>query len=51
MFVLYFANHLVNPILYAIRMPEFRTALLSLIIFPKLPQQHRQVADLPLRDV
>jgi len=50
MFVLYFANQHINPVLYAIRMPEFRTALLSLVIFPKLPQQQRQVADLPLRD-
>ncbi|XP_068727801.1 melanocyte-stimulating hormone receptor-like isoform X1 [Montipora capricornis] len=51
MFVLYYANHLVNPILYAIRMPEFRTTFLSLINFPKLPQRQRRVADLPLRDV
>ena len=28
--VLYFTNSLVNPILYAIRMPEFKSALLSL---------------------
>ena len=51
MSVLYYANHLVNPILYAIRMPEFRTALLSLIIFPKLPRRQRRVVDLPLCDV
>ena len=28
--ILYFANSLVNPILYAIRMPEFRSAVLAL---------------------
>ncbi|XP_020624070.1 allatostatin-A receptor-like [Orbicella faveolata] len=46
---LYFANNLVNPILYAIRMPEYRSALLSL--FPKRPHQQRRVVDLPLRDM
>ena len=29
--VLYYANSLVNPILYAIRMPEFKRALISLL--------------------
>ena len=51
MFVLYYANHFVNPILYAIRMPEFRSALLSLVIFPKRSQRQRRVAELPLGDV
>jgi len=46
---LYFANSLVNPILYAMRMPEYRSALLAL--FRKLPQQQRQVAVFPLRDM
>ena len=46
---LYHTNHVVNPILYAIRMPEYRSALLSL--FPKRPQRQRQIADLPLRDI
>ena len=43
--VLYHANSLVNPILYAIRMPEFKRALISLSFCR--PQQ-RQVI-LPLR--
>ncbi|XP_020628776.1 histamine H2 receptor-like [Orbicella faveolata] len=46
--VLFFANSLVNPILYTIRMPEYRSALLAL--FRKQPQQQRQVA-VPLRDM
>jgi hypothetical protein len=48
-FALFYANHLMNPILYAIRMPEYRSAVLAL--FRKRPQQQRQVADLPLRDM
>ena len=47
--VLLFANSLVNPILYTIRMPEYRSALLAL--FRKRPQQQRQVAVFPLRDM
>ena len=39
--VLCYANSLVNPILYAIRMPEYRSAFLAL--FRKRPQQQRQV--------
>ena len=47
--VLFFANSLVNPILYTIRLPEYRSALLAL--FRKLrPQQQRQVA-VALRDM
>jgi len=48
LFLLY-ANSLVNPILYAIRMPEYRSALLALL--RKRPQQQRQVAVFPLRDM
>ena len=44
---LFCANSLVNPILYAIRMPEYRSAVLA--VFSKRPQQQRQVAVLPLR--
>ncbi|XP_078363649.1 histamine H2 receptor-like [Oculina patagonica] len=44
--VLYFANSLVNPILYAIRMPEYRSAVLAL--FRRRPQQQRQIAVIPL---
>jgi len=40
--VLFFANSLVNPILYTMRIPEYRSALLAL--FCKRPQQPRQVA-------
>ena len=47
--VLLYANSLVNPILYAIRMPEYRSAFLAL--FRKRPQQQRQVELLPLRDM
>ena len=47
--VLFFVNSLVNPMLYAIRMPEHRSAFLAL--FRKRPQQQRQVALLPLRDM
>ena len=46
LFLLY-ANSLVNPLLYAIRMPEYRSAVLGL--FRKLPQRQRQV--LPLRNM
>ena len=44
--LLFYANSLVNPILYAIGVPEFRSAFLAL--FRKRPQQQRQVAVLPL---
>ena len=46
---LFFANSLVNPIIYAIRMPDYRSALLAL--FRKRPQQQRPVAVFPLRDM
>ena len=46
---LFYANSLVNPILYAIRMPEYRSAVLT--VFSKRPQQQRQVAVLPLREM
>ena len=47
--ILFYANSLVNPILYAIRMPEYRSAVLAL--FRRRPQQQRQVAVIPLHDV
>ena len=47
--VLFYSNSLVNPILYAIRMPEYRSALLA--FFSRRPQQQRQVAVFPLRDM
>ena len=49
MLTFYYANRFVNPILYAIRKPEYRLALLAL--FRKRPQQQRRVGDLALRDV
>ena len=42
---LYFANSLVNPILYAFRMPEFKRALVSLLRFRSQPAA---VQDFPL---
>ena len=48
-FVLVYANSLVNPILYAIRMPEYRSAFLAL--FRRRAQQQRQVVVLPLRNM
>ena len=47
--VLFYANSLVNPILYAIRIPEYRSAVLAL--FRRRPQQQRQVAVIPLHDM
>ena len=44
---LFFANSLVNPILYAIRMPEYRSAFLAL--FRRRAQQQIQVAVFPIR--
>jgi len=44
-----YSNSLVNPILYAIRIPEYRSALLA--FFRKRPPQQRQVAVFPLRDM
>ena len=41
--VLFFANSLVNPILYAIKMPDFKRALVSLF-----RRQQRQVEVIPL---
>ena len=47
---LYYANALVNPILYAIRMPEYRSALLELFC-KRTQRQQRQAAVLPLHDM
>ena len=44
---LFYANSLVNPLLYAIRMPGYRSAVLGL--FRKRPRRQRQV--LPLRNM
>ena len=49
LFFLYYGNSIANPILYAIRLPEYRSAVLAL--FRKRPEQRRQGADFPLRDM
>ena len=50
LWVLCYANSLVNPILYALRMPEYRSALAAL--FCKRPTlRERRVLDLPLRNM
>jgi len=46
--VLFFANSLANPTLYAIRMPEYRSAFLALF---RKPKQQRQDAVFPLREM
>ena len=47
--VLYVGNSLANPIFYAIRMPEYRSAVLAL--FRRRPQPQRQVAVIPLNNL
>ena len=47
---LLFANSLINPILYAVRMPEFRVGILKLV-FCRTPQDHRNPVEYPLRNL
>ena len=47
--LLFYANSLVNPILYAVRMPGYRSAFLAL--FRRRAQQQRQVVVLPVRNM
>ena len=47
--LLFFANSVVNRIVYAIRMPEYRSAFFAL--FRRRAQRQRQVAVLPLRNM
>ena len=47
--VLYNANSLVNPILYTMRMPDFRRALVAL--FRRRPRKLKRAAVIPLRDM
>ena len=48
--VLFYANSLVNPIIYALRMPGFREGLLQLVY--RVPARSRIApADLPLRNL
>ena len=47
--ILFLANSLINPIIYAIRMPELRAGILQ-IIFRRTPNRSNPV-DLPLRNL
>ena len=47
--VLFYASSLVNPILDAVRMPKYRSAVLAL--FRRRPQQQRQISILSLNDM
>ncbi|XP_022810125.1 neuropeptides B/W receptor type 1-like [Stylophora pistillata] len=47
---LFLANSLLNPILYAVRMPEFRAGI-SKMIFCSTPQVQRNQAEYPLRNL
>ena len=47
--ILYYANSLVNPILYAIRLPVYRSALFALVC--KRPLQQRRLDVVALRDM
>ena len=47
---LYLANSLINPILYAVRMPEFRVGI-SKLIYRRTPQDHRNPVEYPLRNL
>ena len=51
LYVLLHANSLVNPILYAIRMPEYRSTLAALFCKRTVRNRERRVADLPLNDL
>ena len=47
---LFLANSLINPILYAVRMPEFRVGI-SKLIHRRTPQDHRNPVEYPLRNL
>ena len=47
--VLYYGNSLVNPMIYAIRMPDYRSAVLAL--FRRRTQPQRQIAAIPLNNL
>lgn len=51
LYALIFANSLVNPLLYAIRMPEYRSTLAALFCKRTVRNRERRVADLPLNDL
>ena len=47
---LFLANSLINPILYAVRMPEFRVGI-SKLIYRKTPQDRRNLVEYPLHNL
>ena len=47
---LFLANSLINPILYAVRMPEFRVGI-SKLIYRRTPQDHQNPVEYPLRNL
>ena len=47
---LFLANSLINPILYAVRMPEFRAGI-SKLLFCRTSQDHRNPVEHPLRNL
>ena len=47
--ILYFANSLINPIIYALRMPELRAGLSEL--FRRNPNRQSNPVDLPLQNL
>ena len=47
---LFLANSLINPILYAVRMPEFRVGI-SKLIYRRTPQDRRNLVEYPLRNL
>ena len=47
--VLHYANSLVNPIIYAFRIPKFRKAAIDLLHCRSLSARQRE--DIPMRDV
>ena len=47
---LFLANSLINPILYAVRMPEFRVGI-SKLIYRRTPQDRRNLVEYPLHNL
>ena len=47
---LFLANSLINPILYAVRMPEFRVGI-SKLIYRRTPQDRRNLDEYPLHNL
>ena len=47
---LFLANSLINPILYAVRMPEFRAGI-SIMVLCRPPQNRLNPVEYPLRNL